>query len=307
MRAPNPRPIVVAGVIGLLGVATVVAAVAGSPTLALAGLALVVVATAALVLLLYLRIQRTASAADQATARRLDAIDRALDTLAGSARRAESDHKAMVHRTNSLRSSILTDQQALQQLMTRFQPEAPLPVVAGWALDPTALFWLVDQVDRVRPQLVVECGSGTSTLWLAFALRRNGSGRVLSLEHSEQFAAATRALLERHGLADWAEVRVAPLVATATPRGALDWYDVGPDLGPIDLLFVDGPPATTGKLARYPAIPVLGRNLVPGALVVLDDAGREDEREVVRHWLAENEQLRPLANPGNDTRAFVLG
>jgi predicted O-methyltransferase YrrM len=257
---------------------------------------------------LYQRTQQAAASARTAANHQLAAVEKSLATLVAKAGRAESERKVILRRTNALRSSILTDQQAVQQLIARFQPEAPLPVVGGWALDPTALFWLVDHVDRARPQLVVECGSGTSTLWIAFALRRNGSGRVVSFEHSEEFAASTRQLLERHGLSDWAQVRTAPLVPVETAGGTFPWYDVDPaTLGPIDLLFIDGPPEATGRHARYPALPVLGGRLAPGAVVVLDDAGRDDEREVLQRWLAEDERLRPYANPGPDTRALILG
>lgn len=300
MHKPNVRLSLVVVGIGVLTVATVTAALLGNVSLAMSGLSLLVAAAASLAVLLHLRTQRAIAAARRSTARRLDGLEKRLATSNRRTRDLVTRQPTELHR------SLLTDQQALHQLLTRFQPEAPLPAIAGWALDPTALFWLADEVDRTRPRLIVECGSGTSTLWLALALRRNGAGRVISFEHSAEFAAATRQRLERHGLADWAEVRVAPLVPTGTSHGTLDWYDVGsPVPDAIDLLLVDGPPASTGQLARYPAIPVFGPHLSPDALVVLDDAWREDEGRVVQLWLTENEQLRPSADPGPRTRAFT--
>ena len=58
---------------------------------------------------------------------------------------------------------------------------------------------------------------------------------------------------------------------------------------PIDLLVVDGPPAhAVGHgLARYPALPALEDRLAPGATVVLDDAERPGEQEVLRRWERE--------------------
>jgi len=176
MRAPNPSLRQVAGLIGLLVVVVAIAALLGSTTVALATLALLVGAVGVLAVVLYRRTHEAAAAARQEANRRLAAVEKSLESLVAGAGRAESERKVILRRTNALRSSILTDQQAVQQLITRFQPEAPLPLVAGWAVDPTALFWLVDHVDRARPELVVECGSGTSTLWIALALRRNGSG-----------------------------------------------------------------------------------------------------------------------------------
>ena len=63
------------------------------------------------------------------------------------------------------------------------------------------------------------------------------------------------------------------------------WYDTSrlPD-GPIDLLFVDGPPGETRKLARYPAAILLQDRLASNATVILDDTAREDEAEVLKRW-----------------------
>ena len=51
------------------------------------------------------------------------------------------------------------------------------------------------------------------------------------------------------------------------------------------VLFVDGPPATTGPQARYPAMPLLSGSLSPVATAVLDDLVVPDMQEVLRRWL----------------------
>ena len=65
------------------------------------------------------------------------------------------------------------------------------------------------------------------------------------------------------------------------------WYarKAWEDLTGIDLLFVDGPPATTGHQARYPALPLLAGSLSPVATAVLDDLVVPDMQEVLRLWL----------------------
>ena len=194
---------------------------------------------------------------------------------------------------SELHGSLLNDLQALEQLIARYEPTATLPLVGGWAMSPTGLIWLVDQIERARPSLVVECGSGTSTLWMSLALRRAGTGRLVALEHVEEYAQQTRQLLERHGVADWAEVRHAPLTATDTPRGSFPWYELdSATLTGIDLLLVDGPPGSTGRHARYPALHVLAGSLAPGATIVVDDSERADESKILDFWLAEDERLR---------------
>ncbi|MBD5786361.1 class I SAM-dependent methyltransferase [Cellulosimicrobium terreum] len=188
---------------------------------------------------------------------------------------------------------LLTQIQALEQLRDKFDVSGPLPDVGGWALDPTAILWLVDEIERRRPERVVECGSGTSTFWIAMALRQNGRGQVIALDHLEDFAQRTRSVVERHGLSDVAEVRLAPLTPTQTPRGEFQWYDVDPaSVGPIDLLVVDGPPESTGPLARYPALPVLHGALTAESHILVDDVHRSDEKQAIEHWLEELPRLR---------------
>lgn len=200
---------------------------------------------------------------------------------------------------------LLTEVQALDQLRTRFPTTSPLPELGGWALDPTGLVWLVDEISRKQPAHVVECGSGTSTFWIAMALRENGHGRVVAMEHLEEYVRRTTAVLERHGLAEWAEVRHAPLTEHETPRGIFPWYDVDPTtLGAIDLLVVDGPPQSTGHLARYPALPLLRNAMAPGAWVLVDDMQREDEQQAVEYWLEEFPDLRQVG-PTNDNSVVL--
>jgi hypothetical protein len=67
------------------------------------------------------------------------------------------------------------------------------------------------------------------------------------------------------------------------------WYDLSKVEIPeaIDLLIVDGPPGTTQKLARYPAVPMLHEKLNKDAFILLDDGARPDERQIVEQWTEE--------------------
>ena len=65
-----------------------------------------------------------------------------------------------------------------------------LPSTRGWAASPDLLLVLVDLMITERPSLVVECGSGASTLWLALAMRRfKIDGRIVALDHDPVSAA----------------------------------------------------------------------------------------------------------------------
>ena len=178
--------------------------------------------------------------------------------------------------------------EALQNLNAVLPTSDVLPATRGWAASPDLLLALVDLVITDRPSLIVECGSGASTLWLALALRRFGiDGRIIALDHDPVFCGRTRAFLARHDVLDPAEVRYAPLESFSLDGETYSWYarTAWEDLAGIDLLFVDGPPAATGHQARYPALPLLNKSLSPIATIVLDDLIVPDMREVLPRWL----------------------
>ena len=178
--------------------------------------------------------------------------------------------------------------EALQNLSAVLPASDVLPATRGWAASPDLLVVLVDLVITQRPSLVVECGSGASTLWLALAMRRFGiDGRIIALDHDPVFGGKTRDILARHDVRDLAEVRDAPLENFSLDGETYSWYARRgwEDLTGIDLLFVDGPPATTGHQARYPALPLLSGSLSPVATAVLDDLVVPDMQNVLRRWL----------------------
>jgi predicted O-methyltransferase YrrM len=207
---------------------------------------------------------------DEALARRVDLAQ----FEKRSTKRADSDRRQVEMAT---------------QLALLLRPTRPVPATGGWALSADTLGLIVGVILAERPGLIVECGSGTSSLWLGYALRRSGAGRLVALEHDEAFADRTEALVDAHDLADVVEIRHAPLEKQQVGEGTHPWYArrAWQGLASIDLLLVDGPPRRTGPAARYPAIGLLGRRLAPGATVVLDDAKREDERAVFARWTAE--------------------
>jgi predicted O-methyltransferase YrrM len=178
--------------------------------------------------------------------------------------------------------------EALQNLNAVLPANDVLPATRVWAASPDLLVVLVDLVITERPSLVVECGSGASTLWLALAMRRfKIDGRIVALEHDPVFAGKTRDFLARHDVGDLAEVRDAPLESFSLGGETYLWYArrAWEDLTGIDLLFVDGPPATTGHQARYPALPLLNGSLSPAATAVLDDLIVPDMQKVLQLWL----------------------
>ena len=176
-----------------------------------------------------------------------------------------------------------------------------IPPMGGWAASADVVSVLIGDLLRIRPRLVVECGSGVSTLWTALAIEHYGLDcRVVSLDHDTHFAEQTRRSLRAHGVDRHAEVRDAPLLPAEIEGHSTVWYDRAALVGltGIGLLFVDGPPDRTGPLVRYPAVPLLKARLAPTATIVLDDLIRPGEKEVVARWRLQlpdfEVQLLPL-------------
>ncbi|MFC6151187.1 MULTISPECIES: class I SAM-dependent methyltransferase [Mumia] len=189
-------------------------------------------------------------------------------------------------------SAQLAQIQSAIHLFSLLPVEGRVPAMGGWAASPDLVEVVVDELLSRRPSLIVECGSGVSTLWFGLAIRHFGLDcKVVALEHHEGFGEQTRAVLARHGLGDVAEVRDAPLteVDVAGYRGR--WYDPAAleTLSDVGLLLVDGPPAATGVHARFPAVPMMRDRFADRVSVVLDDMIRNDEQEVARMW----EELLP--------------
>ncbi|MEU5875436.1 class I SAM-dependent methyltransferase [Glycomyces sp. NPDC047369] len=185
-------------------------------------------------------------------------------------------------------------------------PGRALPHTQGWAAGVDLARYLYLQVREHGRTRVLECGSGSSTVLFAYALRAIGSGRAVALEHEPRFAEATRGMLRERGLEDWAEVVDAPLTEVPLAGETWRWYDPqAVPAGEFDLLVVDGPPGSTGPQARYPAVPVLYDRLASGALVVLDDAFRPEERATAERWAAEFDGFEP-ERIGHERGTIVL-
>jgi predicted O-methyltransferase YrrM len=174
-------------------------------------------------------------------------------------------------------------------LEQRLESKRPLPQMRGYALSPDAALFVVQRILDGDVRRLLETGSGVSTVLCALALQKAGEGGlVVAIEHDHAYAEATRELLAEHGCQDVAEVVVAPLVDCGLEGVSSPWYDLREvDLpSSIDLLLVDGPPASVGLRSRYPALPLLRHLIAPNGRVLLDDAKRPDEQEVLRMWTA---------------------
>lgn len=233
---------------------------------------------------------------------RLDALEASVSDTAGRLEKSVADGFAAGSRDVA---QVYWQVEALLDLRAMLQPRAPLPPLRSWAASPDAVHWLVERVWTTRPSLIVECGSGVSSILLGYAVQKLGSGRIVALEHDKNFADESLRRLREHGLEDVVEVRYAPLAPWRRDGEDREWlwYDVEAikDLDGIGLVFVDGPPGDLGPLARYPAVPALLPHAADDVVFALDDANRPDEWAVSSRWteeLAGFERLRLRKDKG---------
>ncbi len=117
-------------------------------------------------------------------------------------------------------------------------------------------------------------------------------GKLTAVEHDPDWAALVQRQVERERLGDVIEVIVSSLEPHEASWSGAPWYSresVALLPGGISLLLIDGPPGYGEGMAysRYPALPALADRLFANALVFLDDADREPEREIIARWAQE--------------------
>jgi hypothetical protein len=129
---------------------------------------------------------------------------------------------------------------------------------------------------------ILECGSGVTTVLLGL-LCAPRDVEVWTLENSAEWQTRLTDVLKTNGISG-VKVCSAPLVE----HGDFVWYDSPFQQMPpeFSLVVCDGPPGTT-KGGRYGLMPLMDQRLPAGSIVLLDDAGRPAEMELMRRW--ENE------------------
>lgn len=182
---------------------------------------------------------------------------------------------------------------SLFSLFSTLKIRHPLPIMRGWPISPDFANTLISVMLTKRPKNILSLGSGISDLIIAYCIEKTGSGRLLSLDHDDKFARETQANLEKHQLSKYGQVFYAPLKKHHINNEDWLWYDIDGLIieDEIDLLIIDGPPAKTQALARYPALPLLNKKLSNNVTIILDDANRTDEKEMIDRWIEEYPEL----------------
>lgn len=206
----------------------------------------------------------------------------------------ENDIKSFLVKTEKkLEANNYRQLECFQWLIKALNIKYSLPPLRGWAASPDVLLNLHEFIRETKPSIVVEFGSGASTLVILDALKQNGQGRLYSFDHSEKYASKTKKYVLREDLENYVDFFVSPLTPWSGKHlnGLTEnlWYDLKQsNLNNIDLMFVDGPPGITCKYSRYPALAELNKKMAKDATIFMDDSNREDETAICEAWAQES-------------------
>lgn len=141
---------------------------------------------------------------------------------------------------------------------------------------------------------ILECGSGLTTLVAAAYAAQS----VWSLEHHFRYGEVVRRSLAHSGLDNSVTILHAPLI----DYRRFTWYSVPRKLpNTFDLVICDGPPSDTPG-GRYGLLPIMAERLSSSTIILLDDARRPDEQEILSAWRA----YYSLAELGHSTSRHAV-
>ena len=158
----------------------------------------------------------------------------------------------------------------------------------GWAMALDALRFLSILVKHLKPQHILEFGSGLSTQVLKSACAPlHPLCHISSVDHDPDFGGNSQGILpddpESSCLVSF---QLAPLVARDFGGKTLPAYFLGPEglasQRPVDLVIIDGPPVVLG--GREGTLYQAMEYARPGTMVLLDDAKRAEEQMAISRW-----------------------
>lgn len=176
----------------------------------------------------------------------------------------------------------------------------------SWPISPDFAHYLIELIETHPYDLIIEFGSGVSTVIIGkvLAARQQRASDTtatafLSFDHLEHYHDQTLLNLRQAGVEAFVELHLAPLQPYAAANGnTYPYYSCQPALTAWQqqhphshlriLVIVDGPPAATGRHARYPALPVVLSHFADAHIdLLLDDYIRDDEKEIAQLWQSE--------------------
>nr|WKN36963.1 class I SAM-dependent methyltransferase [Tunicatimonas sp. TK19036] len=197
--------------------------------------------------------------------------------------------------------------QGLMNIYFVTKPSNVLPAFRDlWSISPDFAEILMQEVINRKPKLIIDIGSGASSIVMGYCLKKIGAGKILALDHDQKFADRTSNYVRAHGLEEYVEVLHQPLVQADIDSFQGVWYDssfLNKIQQKIDFVIVDAPPGYIQKYSRYPALPFLYDYLSDRAAILVDDTKREDESVIVSRW---KEKYKEFNSTSYDTETGAV-
>ncbi|MEV0395965.1 O-methyltransferase [Polymorphospora rubra] len=169
-------------------------------------------------------------------------------------------------------SDLLIPADPVLAAVLRANQEAGLPAM-DVAPNQGKLLMLLARISGARRILEIGTLGAYSTIWLARGIPADG--RIVTLEAEPSYAAVARANLDRAGVADRVDLRLAPALRTLPEL-------VAQRAGPFDLVFIDADKPNNPHYLEWalrltrPGSLIIGDNVVRDGHVV--DAASADEK-----------------------------
>lgn len=207
--------------------------------------------------------------------------------------------------------------------ITRSVPPQPIPtawrdgpaypvverIVEGlsnpWSVSAEVARVLACLVVEERRTRVLEFGAGMSSRVFAAALEEVGGGYLTSVEENPAWCEEAWALVEQSPNVD-AVLIPASVHLKLDGRGIYYGYAQAAEIarrGHYDLVFVDAPWEGYG---RDGGLHAAFSSIVPGGLIVLDDARRVREQRTLRRWMLNYPELSLVANDADVERGLAV-
>src|SRR6185436_10414412 len=147
---------------------------------------------------------------------------------------------------------------------------------------------------------ILECGSGLTSLLLGLLAGKRGV-KTYSLEHMAEWRDRVNTSLRRCRISN-----VQVELVSLKEHDGFTWYDAPlATLQPqFALVICDGPPGHING-GRYGLLPLFGERLPSGSVILLDDADRAGEAEVMRRWQTEADLRIALHETANGSYAVI--
>ena len=183
----------------------------------------------------------------------------------------------------------------LQPLLTNL-PYLPFN---GGALRPICMAYILNEIIINQRKEILEFGSGLSTIMIARLIKKNGlNAQLISIEHNKKWSKTLQDYLANENLLQFVKIITVSLKEIETSLGNIKWYDyemIAPEIidKKFDFIIVDGPPANEKKImySRFPSFFKFEHNLADDFCLILDDANRKGEQELIKYYREHNKNI----------------